>query len=73
MADPASADSYSALERQFVEPFRRRLLLVTRPLVDLLARLGVHPNVLSVSQIPLGFGRWRWSRRTRAWRSCCSS
>jgi phosphatidylglycerophosphate synthase len=56
MTDPASADSYSALERQFVGPFRRWLLLMTRPLVDLLARLGVHPNVLSVSQIPLGFG-----------------
>jgi phosphatidylglycerophosphate synthase len=56
MADSALADSYSALERQFTEQFRRRLLLLTRPVVDLLARLGVHPNVLSVSQIPLGFG-----------------
>jgi phosphatidylglycerophosphate synthase len=56
MTEPALADSYSALERRLVEPFRRWLLLVTRPLVNLLARLGVHPNVLSVSQIPLGFG-----------------
>lgn len=56
MANPAPADSYSAFERRFIGPFRQRLLLVTRPLVDLLARLGVHPNVLSVSQIPLGFG-----------------
>ena len=44
-------DSYSALERQFIGAFRQTLLRATRPLVSLLARLGVHPNVLSVSQV----------------------
>ena len=44
-------DSYSALERQFIGSFRQTLLLATRPLVSLLARLGVHPNLLSASQV----------------------
>ena len=44
-------DSYSALERQFIGAFRQTLLRATRPLVGLLARLGVHPNVLSASQV----------------------
>ena len=44
-------DSYSALERQFIGAFRQTLLRATRPLVSLLARLGVHPNVLSASQV----------------------
>ena len=44
-------DSYSALERQFIGSFRQTLLLATRPLVSFLARLGVHPNLLSASQV----------------------
>ncbi len=44
-------DSYSALERQFIGAFRQTLLRATRPLVSLLARLGVHPNLLSASQV----------------------
>jgi phosphatidylglycerophosphate synthase len=55
MTEASRGDSYSAVERRFVGPFRRRLLLVTRPLVALLARLGVHPNVVSASQVPGGF------------------
>jgi phosphatidylglycerophosphate synthase len=50
-----SADSYSAFERRFVGPFRLGLLALARPLVRALARLGVPPNALSVSQIPGGF------------------
>jgi CDP-diacylglycerol--glycerol-3-phosphate 3-phosphatidyltransferase len=50
-----SADSYSAFERRFIGPFRLGLFVVTRPLVAALARLGVPPNALSVSQIPGGF------------------
>ncbi|MBI4498853.1 MAG: CDP-alcohol phosphatidyltransferase family protein [Chloroflexi bacterium] len=49
------ADSYSAFERKFIGPFRQMLLRVARPLVVVLARLGVHPHVLSGSQIPAGF------------------
>jgi phosphatidylglycerophosphate synthase len=48
-------DSYSALERKFISTFRRTLLRATRPVVSLLARLGVHPNVLSASQVVGGF------------------
>lgn len=55
MAESVQADSYSAFERRFIGPFRRRMARVTRPLVLVLARLGVHPNVLSISQVPLGF------------------
>jgi len=49
------ADSYSAFERRFIGPFRVWLLGVTRPLVGLLARLGVPPNALSFSQVVGGF------------------
>ena len=55
MMDASPGDSYSAVERRFIGPFRRRLLRSTRPLVSLLARLGVHPNVLSASQVVGGF------------------
>ncbi len=44
-------DSYSALERLYIDSFRQTLLLAMRPLVSVLARLGVHPNVLSASQV----------------------
>lgn len=55
MADARQADSYSALEHRFIGPFRHRLAFVLGPIVILLARLGVHPNVISASQIPGGF------------------
>lgn len=55
MPPSLSADSYSAFERRFIGPFRLGLFVVTRPLVAALARLGVPPNALSVSQIPGGF------------------
>jgi len=55
MAEANRADSYSAFERRFIGPFRHRLLQATQPLVALLARLGVHPNVLSASQVVGGF------------------
>ena len=43
------------LERRFIGPFRERLLWATRPLVGLLARLGVPANALSASQVVGGF------------------
>jgi CDP-diacylglycerol--glycerol-3-phosphate 3-phosphatidyltransferase len=55
MTAPSPSDSYSSAERKLIGPFRQRLLLATRPLVLLLARLGVHPNVLSASQVAGGF------------------
>ena len=55
MAGANQADSYSALERKLIGPFRRMLLRATQPLVSLLARLRVHPNVLSISQVFGGF------------------
>ena len=54
MAEAYQPDSYSAVERKFIGPFRRMLLRVTQPLVGLLARLGVHPSVLSISQVAGG-------------------
>ena len=51
MAEAYQPDSYSAVERKLIGPFRRMLLRVTQPLVAFLARLGVHPNVLSISQV----------------------
>ena len=55
MAGARQGDSYSALERRFIGPFRQQLLPATGPLVSLLARLGVHPNFLSASQVVGGF------------------
>src|SRR4051794_23135385 len=55
MTQTGSGDSYSAFEHRFIGAFRQGLLWVTRPLVSLLARLGVHPNALSASQIVGGF------------------
>jgi phosphatidylglycerophosphate synthase len=55
MTDADQGDSYSALEHKFIGPFRQVLLRLTRPLVSLLARLGVPPNALSASQIVGGF------------------
>ena len=56
MTHASPSDSYSALERRFIGPFRKQVLRATRPLVNLLARLGVHPNLLSASQVIGGFG-----------------
>ena len=55
MAEAPRADSYSAFERRLIGPFQQALLRITQPLVTLLARLGVHPNVLSFAQIGGGF------------------
>jgi phosphatidylglycerophosphate synthase len=55
MTQTGSGDSYSAFEHRFIGAFRQRLLWATRPLVNLLARLGIHPNALSASQIVGGF------------------
>ena len=55
MTDPPPGDSYSAAERKIIGPFRQQLLRATRPLVTLLARLNVHPNLLSASQVVGGF------------------
>ena len=55
MAGARQGDSYAALVRRFIGPFRQQLLLATGPLVSLLARLGVHPNFLSASQVVGGF------------------
>jgi phosphatidylglycerophosphate synthase len=55
MAEAQPSDSYSAFERKLIGPFRQMLLRASRPLVGLLARLGVPPNALSASQIVGGF------------------
>ncbi len=51
---PSSADAYSALEKRLREPARAFLGRIYHPLVLLLAWLGVSPNLVSFSQIPLG-------------------
>ena len=51
---PLSPDSYSALEQRFREPARALLMRIYHPIVLLLAWLGVSPNLVSFSQIPLG-------------------
>ena len=45
----AQADSYSSVERCFLQPVRASLDRVHGPLVRLLASLGVSPNVVSLS------------------------
>jgi len=55
MSDGGRADSYSSFERRFVGRFRAGLGRAMRPVVALLARLGMHPNLLSASQVPGGF------------------
>jgi len=47
-------DSYSSLERRFLGRGRRVGLALLRPLVLLLARLGVSPNAVSLSQVAIG-------------------
>jgi phosphatidylglycerophosphate synthase len=47
-------DSYSSLERRFLGPVRGAALAIMRPLVLILARTGITPNAVSLSQIPIG-------------------
>ena len=47
-------DSYSSAERRFLAPVRRIALAVFRPFVLVLARLGVSPNAVSLSQVAIG-------------------
>lgn len=50
---PAS-DSYSAAERLLLGPARTGLAAVYGPIARVLGRVGVTPNAVSLSQIPLG-------------------
>jgi len=52
---PRASDSYSAVERIWLGPARAVLAALYGPLARLLAALGVPPNAVSLSQIPLGF------------------
>lgn len=56
MATPvrAPADSYSAAERRILGPARSILAAVYGPIAEVLARLGVAPNAVSLFQIALG-------------------
>src|SRR5581483_3954372 len=55
MSETDGADSYSTFERRFLGRFRAGLLRAVRPVVALLARLGVPPTLVSASQVPGGF------------------
>lgn len=50
-----AAGSYSRAERVILEPFRQIMAWVVAPIVNMLIRLGVSPNTVSFSQIPIGF------------------
>lgn len=50
----ARPDSYSRVERLWLGPARGILAAVYGPIARVLARLGVTPNAVSLSQIPLG-------------------
>ena len=47
-------DSFSAIERRFVDPYRSFFVRLTAPVVRLLMALGVPPNAVSASQIVVG-------------------
>lgn len=49
-----SPGSYSTLERLLLAPLRRLGGNLLRPVVKVLALARIHPNALSLSQIPLG-------------------
>ena len=51
-----TAGSYSRAERVILEPFRRGMAWLVAPIVNVLVRLGISPNTVSFSQIPIGFG-----------------
>ena len=53
--DQPAAGSYSRAERIVLGPFRRGMAIVLAPVVAVLARMGVPPTAVSVSQIPIGF------------------
>ena len=53
--DQPAAGSYSRAERIVLGPFRRGMAFVLAPVVAVLARMGVPPTAVSVSQIPIGF------------------
>lgn len=50
------SDSYSSLERRLLWPVRNERMRLWQPLVHILARLGISPNVISLSQVPVGLG-----------------
>ena len=50
-----AAGSYSRAERIILGPFRRGMAYLLAPVVAVLARLGVPPTAVSLSQIPIGF------------------
>lgn len=51
---PTPADSYSRVERLWLGPARGILAAVYGPIARILARAGVSPNAVSLSQIPIG-------------------
>ena len=53
-AEAPKLDSYSNLERRFLAPYRQIALTVMQPIVWVLARLGIRPNWVSVSQVAVG-------------------
>ena len=52
---PRSPGSYSTLERLLLAPPRRIGAYLLRPVIKALTLARIHPNALSLSQIPLGF------------------
>ena len=53
-AEAPKLDSYSNLERRFLALHRQVVLTVMQPIVWVLARLGIRPNWVSVSQVAVG-------------------
>jgi CDP-diacylglycerol--glycerol-3-phosphate 3-phosphatidyltransferase len=53
-AETPKLDSYSSLERRFLAPYRQIALTVVHPIVWVLARLGIRPNWVSISQVAVG-------------------
>lgn len=51
---PSPPDSYSRVERLWLGPARSALAAIYGPVAGVLAALGVPPNAVSLSQIPLG-------------------
>lgn len=54
MSDRPPSDSYSAAERRILGPARGILGAIYGPIAQVLARLGVPPNAVSLSQIAVG-------------------
>jgi len=53
-AEAPNLDSYSNLERRFLAPYRQIIFTVVHPIVWVLARLGIRPNWVSISQVAVG-------------------